>query len=418
MNKDQLIGLLSTPETLGEEHSSLLDEVVNSYPYFQTVRLLNAKKHYNSQSIHYTDQLKMAAAYAADRKKLFYLVTATTVPTDTVSYSVPDSTEELLNNLELMNKIATPVPKESLQPPLNEALPVTEVKEVMSGEKIVPTSAPKKSWILRRIRRSGEGVQDQPLIQPTVQAVTSTPRIVPELTENELIGHIPAETSALEIDPIRDVSTSVVIQKEEKTFDKSVQPVENKKTEPVSNAPTIKQEEGLSVEETVKGLEQEIMAEAVSVAANLSLSIIPPQQKPISAQKLTEETQAEKEKNFLYWLKKGAEEGTKPATPSGDGQKKGNKKDNLLIDNFIASEPKIGKVSKSEFYKPTAMARQSIAEDDSFATETLAKLYIKQGSYHKAIRTYEKLSLKFPEKSLYFASQIENIRYLLNQQNK
>ncbi len=87
-----------------------------------------------------------------------------------------------------------------------------------------------------------------------------------------------------------------------------------------------------------------------------------------------------------------------------------------LIDKFIHEEPKLTK-PKTEFFNPVNMAKQSVADDITFVSETLAKIYLLQGNYSKALQAYENLRLKYPEKRLYFAAQIKNLRKLINQQN-
>ncbi len=82
-----------------------------------------------------------------------------------------------------------------------------------------------------------------------------------------------------------------------------------------------------------------------------------------------------------------------------------------LIDKFIKDEPGITRI-KSGFYNPVDSARQSIVDEENIVSETLAKIYYDQGIYSKAIKIYEKLSLKFPEKSSMFAARIKKIQEL------
>lgn len=80
-----------------------------------------------------------------------------------------------------------------------------------------------------------------------------------------------------------------------------------------------------------------------------------------------------------------------------------------ILDKFIRENPSIAR-PKSEFYSPVNMAKQSAEESEEIVSETLAKIYTKQGLYKKAITMYEKLGLHYPDKFTYFAALIEQIK--------
>jgi tetratricopeptide (TPR) repeat protein len=80
-----------------------------------------------------------------------------------------------------------------------------------------------------------------------------------------------------------------------------------------------------------------------------------------------------------------------------------------LIDKFIVTNPRIEPNKDKNQLPGDDISKPFVDEDGGFFTETLAKIYVNQGYYSKAIDIYEKLSLKFPEKSSYFASQIEKV---------
>ncbi len=96
----------------------------------------------------------------------------------------------------------------------------------------------------------------------------------------------------------------------------------------------------------------------------------------------------------------------KPKTHSSKRQKMN------LIDQFLVSEAKI--VPIKNYHSDSKLSTESLLEDEELFSEKLAKIYIKQGLLEKALTTYEKLYLKYPEKSAYFATQIEYVKRLIN----
>lgn len=83
-----------------------------------------------------------------------------------------------------------------------------------------------------------------------------------------------------------------------------------------------------------------------------------------------------------------------------------------LIDRFIELNPKIKPVDKDTVNQNFTFENSS--ENESLMTETLAKVYLEQKKYESAIKAYRILSLKYPEKSGFFADRIKAIKILQN----
>lgn len=109
-----------------------------------------------------------------------------------------------------------------------------------------------------------------------------------------------------------------------------------------------------------------------------------------------------------------------PASPADTPQMKGQN----LIDDFIeksAEEPLLSSlgVKKTEAAKSDSPENEEPEEneedmeDESYFTETLAKIYVKQQRYSKALEIIKKLNLKYPKKNAYFADQIRFLEKLI-----
>jgi hypothetical protein len=93
------------------------------------------------------------------------------------------------------------------------------------------------------------------------------------------------------------------------------------------------------------------------------------------------------------------------------------------VNQFIKDEPKLSRPSKeeiidikpkTEFFSPVKKAKESLEISTMPVSETLAKIFALQGNFPKAIFAYEQLCLINPEKKIFFASRIEELKKKLN----
>lgn len=474
MNTQQLIGWMKTPSSLGKEASAQLDTLTQTFPYFQTAQLLYIKSLHNENSFLYNNQLKVSAAYATNRKVLYELITTKgkgtrdekgardekeigKIGTEKISKEkIPVEetiTEKITNHGLPITEEKTEEEKEIIQPEFPKKRFTKDEDEWESGMmrqlqllhhwKMTP-----QEILAKRIEEiSAEKAKKEAAAEIPAVAENKTEEVVeekaqPVVTENSVESETP--TAADEINTLlyvlvepgeaEDISTGEEIPSEEiiaeQDEDWDVKVIDDSSADDKNEDQPGKKPEPINVPQD--DFAREILRGAISSSIELEVDDALPSLEELGHKTVadykpriekTEEivpepAQEEKkepagELTFTSWLKQvsiapaGEEKVEKEETTNKLIDKQPVKSD--LVDKFIQDAPRI-QVNKATFFSPVNMAKKSVQESDEFITETLAKIYVKQGNISKGIRAYQKLSLKFPEKSSYFAALIEELK--------
>lgn len=86
-----------------------------------------------------------------------------------------------------------------------------------------------------------------------------------------------------------------------------------------------------------------------------------------------------------------------------------------LIDSFIekSGDGRIQLSDTPEYLPELQEENENIEPDEGYFTETLAKIYIKQGRYEQALEIIQRLNLNYPKKNSYFADQLRFLEKLI-----
>ena len=438
-HKYWLFDLLSEPDKIKGGDEIHITEIIQAYPWFAQARLLMAKAKKVEDETAFNAYLPIASVYAHDRSLLFDLIHQ---PWKKTEDEVPVNTKQEIHQEELTNDVSIENPIE----PLPDAVSTNPALTLQSNE--IPSDL---------INFESENdtdaqiIEARPIInQESFDNVESTPVLVQEIIEVESPEELAEETEINEAIVSFDdavIETTTVDEsavETENTFNASETFVSTPDSESAAiefdglsdqgsseelqpkkvlafggftvNLNAIETREGISENDPLEVLERYNPMDNAESAVNLTAA--EPEDrigiKSIENDILTvEESSPKVTSSFFDWL--GALKDTKLAEHQGDKIiptiKVEPVEEEKIIETFISNNPVTVRPNvKIAFYDSVDKAKKSEIEPEDLVTETLAKIYLKQQLYHKAIKIYEKLKLTIPEKKDYFAALIQKIK--------
>jgi hypothetical protein len=365
MKPSMFESFLADPALLDHESLPGMEQLVRELPYFQIAQMMLVANMRKTESIRYNSQLKIAAACAGDRGILRKLI-----------HRVSESADTLKDVASLIPQIESAHAEKTGEP---------EVAEMPVQEDVIPESFGEIS--LEELHDSeAEGNIAVPFAE----------------SPDEKMAQVPVDGKSL---PTPD---------DEEAHLRHLQQIVARRLAEIAHSAREKASPEPSPGDAV-GSEELILPEP-ACAKEIA-------DKDARLNEVAERGSKDEEKfpdDLLlagmelnaYDLEKELGQGDGPDSQgrsSGRGFTLASSGNSELIDRFIRNQPRISQPRK-DFFNPVDKARQSSVDHEDIVSETLARIQLQQGNPEKAIKIYRKLSLNNPEKSAYFAAQIEKIQ--------
>ena len=259
-------------------------------------------------------------------------------------------------------------------------------------------------------------------IAPANEAKEEDDEVIEIEEKNEIIEEIPEPEIAFEWKPMNFIQNPLdahIKNSKQETL-KSIAPILEKtiipEVKPIEITPVQEIKQNEIVSEQSSEIEEEKPVINISFFENnvsemvTEEPIIKEEVEEIIAEEKTEDV-ASNIPNFVdtwqNWLKIDRTETAKTdPEPSKIIEKKAE-----IIDKFIEENPKISQLKEDAHY----VVKEKANDISHLMTETLAKLYVEQRLYTKAITAYEALKKKHPERQEEFEDKIQEIKELKNQ---
>lgn len=409
MNLDLLLKLVREPASIEAANQADLEALVAEYPSFTAAQLLLLKLYKEQNSIHFSKQLRKVAAMAPSREHVYDLV------------EVLPSLEEVPAAGVQASEVAaieTPEPPAAVPAALLEAELAAETAAWLEAETIAET----KEVVAATDQTLEEpSVPIDPLAVPEEVVDTASEaftEMVTELAETEAaVAVVPEpvfedETQTTQPDEVVSEAnpqiSEALLSDEEPTEVPS-------KLEIQPDAAVATLEEEYFEAETAEMLEESDFTDLYTAPTGSA-----PAASPMAAAPELGSDFIQTAHDRLSWFRYFA---GKPLREQPDDVLEQlymeHMQQDLLKAPEIAPETSIkAKVNFAEEVESSVsmeeeikrLAYDSISDDELPASETLARIYEQQHEYKRAIKIYQKLILKFPDKMTYFAGLIEELR--------
>ena len=355
-NQQKFLEIINKPYETDKATLAFLKKVTESYPYCQSAQILLAKNLQQLFKPDFEQQVNKASAYAVNRRKFQRFISDRDKP-------------------DLINE----------KPTLPSTDSFTQEKELPDTLTSLPEEHEKQT----------ESISESEIPTQNDQAQKPEQIIIPEDTVS--ISDITTE----------EVSPDVHPEKKDAESEKN-KPLEKVITEQKKNKP--------SLLEIVKKRLLVIQSKNQPPSQNSEKEKQPAEPEIRKEEPTVDNPVSENETHHPFPVASRTQQDEKPKQKIPDyiyGKHTKQPDINYLIDKFLKEEPRI-KVKKELPEEQEDLSASSTIEDPQLATETLALVYLKQGRKEEALNVYEKLCLKFPEKSSYFAKKILDIKNEIN----
>lgn len=419
----RILELLQHPEFIVAEDQSLLQKEVSKYPYMQSLKTLHLSAVYHFDKEQYPQELAKTAAYTTDKKILYQFINRKEIaqkkeaeqqkqtalapkqpqesPVQEHSNNI-DFTEASLEDQFTQNKMQEVSNSEISFNAFDSFLPEVKFNTPQKENWETPSKPENNSIEIQEKEKAINFHQAEPfLAEPFLeQAIVEKPEEELKQTAPELIQKTAPEVQQ-EWKPMSFVQNlpdaQIHLQPQKKPQVTVAVEIPLPPTEAMPSADV--QAETAEIQKEIAEETPTVQKEAMQITEPAIVSST-----VFSAAPVTENSNIPDFVNtWQNWLKIDRTAVNTPAVPEKILERK-----TEIIDRFIEENPKISKLKEEVQY----VVKEKNDDIWHLMTETLAKLYLEQRLFSKAIKAYKVLQQKHPSRKEEFDLRIKEIKEL------